>query len=78
MAKVQKDVFRALLLKVFGYEIAQWEVRFKSHDDAKATSGGFSSKIEIKTKRMPLAPLKIIKFAMLLSLLWNLNVQHTL
>ena len=66
MAKVQKDVFRALLLKVFGYEIAQWEVRFKSHDDAKATSGGFSSKIKIKTKRMPLAPLKIITISMLL------------
>ena len=50
MAKVQKDVFRALLLKVFGYEIAQWEVRFKSHDDAKATSGGFSSKSKSRQK----------------------------
>ena len=33
MAKVQKDVFRALLLDLFNYKITQWEVRFKSHQD---------------------------------------------
>ena len=31
--KSTKGCFRALLLELFKYKIAQWEVRFKSHQD---------------------------------------------
>ena len=54
MAKVQKDVFRALLLDLFKYKIAQWEVRFKSHQDHSNNIKTFFLFINVKVNEVNL------------------------